>query len=289
MEKITKAIVPVAGLGTRFLPVTKALPKEMLPIVDKPVVQYVVEELVRGGITDIIFVTGQGKRAIEDHFDFNPILETWLEKSGKTRELEEIRKIASLANFVYIRQKGPYGNGTPVLNARHLIGKDEPFVLAWGDEFFQNPENSPIGQILDVYEKYQNPVLCVHDTDDEGTKRFGIVEGEEVETSIFKISKFVEKPGPSATKSRLAHLWSYVLTPDIFTELERTPIRNNELWLADAVANLGKKRQLYAKKVDGKYFDVGTKSSWLKTNLAFGLANDIMREDIEKFLKNMKA
>jgi UTP--glucose-1-phosphate uridylyltransferase len=258
----------------------------MLPIIDKPVVQYVVEGLVAAGITEVIFVTSPDKKAILEHFAPAPELEAWLEKIGKTQELEEIRRIAKLANFIFINQKGPYGNGTPVLNAKHLIG-NEPFVMSWGDEFFQKPKYSPVKQILDVYEKYQNPVMSVMNTDDEGTRRFAIIEGEEVEEGIYKVAKMEEKPGPDGTKSRLAHLCNYVLTPDIFEELERTPIRKNELWLPDAVASLGKKRPLYAKKIDGIYYDAGTKLSWLKVNLAFGLANDIMREELKRYLQDL--
>src|SRR3990167_9233236 len=178
--KITKAVIPVAGFGTRFLPVTKALPKEMLPVVDKPVVQYIVEELVASGITDIIFVTGQNKRAIEDHFDFHPELEDWLEKSGKTDALKEIREVAQLANFIYIRQKGPYGNGTPVLNAQHLIG-DEPFVVVWGDDIFAHGKKPRVAELLETFEKYQGTILTAVEIDDDGTKKYGVIEGAEVE------------------------------------------------------------------------------------------------------------
>lgn len=278
--------MPVAGFGTRFLPITKALPKEMLPVVDKPVVQYIVEELVASGIPDIIFVTGQNKRAVEDHFDFHPELEAWLEKTGKDKALAEVRKIASLANFVYIRQKGPYGNGTPVLNARHLIG-NEPFVVVWADEFFINREKPRVRQLVEIFEKYSGTVLTAVKTDDEGTKRYAIIEGTKIEEDVLQITKMVEKPGPKATKSRLASVGGYVLTSEIFDELEKTPVRNQELWLADAIASLGKKQPLYAKKVEAEYYDVGSRLGWYEANLKLGLKSPELGGELKKLIKNL--
>lgn len=282
--KITKAVVPVAGFGTRFLPVTKALPKEMLPVVDKPVVQYVVEELVASGITEIIFVTGQNKRAIEDHFDYHPELEAWLEKGGKEKALSQIREIAGLANFIYIRQKGPYGNGTPVLNAQHLIG-DEPFVVVWGDDIFQSTGKPRVAQLLETFAKYTDPIVTAVEIDDEGTKKYAVVEGVEIEPTIYQVKKMMEKPGPSATESRLGVVGGYVLTPDIFEVLKNTPIRDGELWLPDAIANLGVERPLYAKKVEATYFDIGLKIGWYEANLSFGLQNLEIKKELEAVLK----
>lgn len=284
--KITKAVVPVAGFGTRFLPVTKALPKEMLPVVDKPVVQYVVEELVASGITDIIFVTGQNKRAIEDHFDFHPELEQWLELSGKTEALAEIREVAELANFIYIRQKGPYGNGTPVLNARHLIG-NEPFVVVFGDDIFVSDGKPRVAQLLETFAKYENPVMTAITVDDEGTKQYAVVDGSEVEPNVYRVEKMVEKPGPEAMSSRIGVIGGYVLTPDVFAALEETPVRAGELWLPDAIANLGKKRPLYAKKVDATYYDIGSKVGWYAANLELGLKHGEMREDLKKLIQKL--
>lgn len=284
--KITKAVVPVAGFGTRFLPITKALPKEMLPVVDKPVVQYIVESLVSSGITEIIFVTGQNKRAIEDHFDYHPELEVWLAKTGKTRELEQIRKIAELASFVYIRQKGPYGNGTPILNARHLVG-DEPFVVMWGDDIFRSDGKPVVQQLLDTFEKYQGPVLAATHAGDEGTRKYAVIEGQEVEPGIFRVEKMVEKPGPDATESRIVSVGGYVLTPDVFDILAQTPVRKGELWLPDAIATLGRKRELYAKKIDGTYFDIGSKMGWYEANLRIGLTNPEIKEDLGALLRNL--
>ena len=285
--KITKAVIPVAGFGTRFLPVTKALPKEMLPIVDKPVVQYIVEDLVKSGISDIIFVTGQNKRAIEDHFDYHPELEAWLEKSGKKEQLEQIREIASLANFVYIRQKGPYGNGTPVLNAEHLIG-NEPFVVVWGDDLYRSRKKPHIQALMEVFKKYESPVLTAIDIDDEGTKKNAVIEGPEVEPGLYKVEKMAEKPGPAAMKSRIGVLGAYVLTPDIFSELKKTPIRKGELWLADAIASLAKKRELYAKKTERQFFDTGSKIGWFEANIAIGLEHPEIKDELKRLLKTYK-
>lgn len=284
MTKITKAIIPVAGFGTRFLPVTKAQPKEMLPVLDKPTIQYVVEEAVASGITDIIIVTSWNKRAIEDHFDNAPDLENWLELNKKFIALEQIKKIANLANFSYIRQKGPYGNGTPVLNAKHLIG-NEPFAVLWGDEFFYGPKPR-LQELIEVYEKYGDPVLTGYEVNKEDTKKYGIIAGDEVEPDIIKISNIVEKPGPEKTPSTLAALGGYILTPDIFDILEHTHLgKDNELWLADAIFELKKKRPIYAKKVSGHYYDIGSKMSWLKANIDLALADPEISAEITNFLQ----
>src|SRR4030066_925673 len=194
MKKVTKAISPAAGYGTRFLPQTKAMPKEMLPVVEKPVIQYVVEEAVASGIEDIIIVTGPSKRAIEDHFDRTYDLEYFLEKAGKSEKLAEIRRTANLANFVYIRQKGPYGNAGPVLSARHLLGEDEPFAVLWGDEFiYSKPPR--LAQMIKVYEKFGGIVISgVKIENKEDLKRYGIADLTHVEKNVFKINKIIEKP-----------------------------------------------------------------------------------------------
>jgi UTP--glucose-1-phosphate uridylyltransferase len=281
--KIRKCIIPVAGFGTRFLPVTKALPKEMLPILDKPVVQYIVEEAVASGIEDIILVTGQNKRAVEDHFDFHSELEDWLKKTKKEARLEEIRKIAQMANFIYIRQKGPYGNGTPVLNAQHLVGQ-EPFAVAWGDDIVVS-EKPRLQQLIEVYEKYQDPVLCGVKISAEETKKYGVIEGEEVEKGIFQAKRLKEKPGPEQTKSRLGSIGAYILSPDIFEELKNTKLRDNELWLTDAIARLLKKRSVYARMIEGEYFDIGSKLGWMRANITLGLADKKLRKPLNSLLK----
>lgn len=271
MVKIKKVVIPAAGLGTRFLPATKAQPKEMLPIVDKPLIQYIVEEAVASGIEDIIIVTGQGKRAIEDHFDRNPELETLLKKSGKKQRALEMKKIAEMANFIYIRQKGPYGNGTPVLNAKHLIG-NEPFAVMFGDDLFVG-KTPRLKQLIKVFQKYTDPVLTVVPVDREGTKKYGIIDGEKVEDKVYQVKTIIEKPGPQKAPSRLASVASYILTPDIFQTLEKTPLgKGGELWLVDAIFRLSKTRPIYACQVDAKYYDIGSPAGWLRAN--FELAKD---------------
>lgn len=283
--KIRKVVIPVAGLGTRFLPATKAQPKEMLPIVDKPIIQYIVEEAVRAGITDVILVTGSTKRAIEDHFDRNEILEESLKKSGKTKYYKAIKEVAEMANFIYIRQKGPYGNGTPVLNAKKVIG-DEPFAVVWGDDIWHCQAKPHLKQLMEVFEKYGDPVLTSIKTDDEGTKKYGIIEGVEIETDVYQVKSIVEKPGPKKTKSRIASLGGFIFTPDIFEALEKTKLgKDNELWLVDAIAQIMKKRPVYAKVVNGEFYDPGSKLGWLKANVEFGLRDKEVAKDFKKFLK----
>ncbi|MBT5337834.1 UTP--glucose-1-phosphate uridylyltransferase, partial [Candidatus Falkowbacteria bacterium] len=193
MVKVKKLIIPVAGYGTRFLPATKAQPKEMLPVVDKPIVQYVVEDAVRSGIETIILVTGSGKRAVEDHFGYNYELQNFLRKAGKEEMRKEIKKIADMANFIYIRQKGPYGNGTPVLCCKHLIG-DEPFAVMWGDEFFYTKKKPQLKQLTEVYEKYGDPVLTAYGVSKKDTNKYGIIDGLEVEKDVLQVNTIVEKP-----------------------------------------------------------------------------------------------
>ena len=287
MSKIKKAIIPVAGAGTRFLPATKAQPKEMLPVIDKPVVQYIVEEAVKSGIEDIILVTGPSKVSIENHFDYNYELQNLLKTQGKEKRLQEIKDIADMANFIYVRQKGPYGNGTPILNCRHVIG-NEPFAVLWGDELFVEDGVPRLKQIMDTYEKYQEPVLGCVDTDDEGTSKYAIVEGETVEEGILKVNNIIEKPGPQDTSSRIASIGAYILTPDIFEELSRTKLgKDNELWLVDAIHSLLRKRTVYAQKLTGRWLDTGSKLSWLKANIDFALRRDDMKEELKKYLQEI--
>lgn len=284
MQKIRKVVIPVAGHGTRFLPVTKAQPKEMLPVLDKPTIQYIVEEAVRAGITDVILVTGATKRAIEDHFDRNELLEKTLLKSGKIKKYKEIKKLAELANFIYIRQKGPYGNGSPVLDAKEVIG-DEPFAVVFGDDIF-DCKKPHLKQLIEVYEKYGDPVITAIKTDAEGTKKYGVIEGIMVEKDVMQVSKILEKPGPKKTKSRTASIGGYILTPDIFQELKNLKAgKDGEIWMVDAIANLAKKRPIYAKLIDGTYHDTGSKLTWLKTNVEYGLKDPEIKAEFKKFLK----
>lgn len=287
MSSIKKLVIPVAGLGTRFLPATKAQPKEMLPVVDKPIIQYVVEDAVRSGITDIILVTGPSKRAVEDHFSPNYELLNWLKKQGKTEIAEEVKKIADMANFVFIRQKGPYGNGTPVLCAKNIIG-DEPFAVMWGDEFFYAPKKPQLKQLIEVYEKYGDPVVTACKVSKEDTKKYGILDATEVETDVYQVKNIVEKPGPEKAPSTLAILGGFVLTPDIFEALEKTKLgKDGELWLADAHAKVLKKRPYYACLVDGTYYDTGSKLGYLKANVDFALRDAQLSKDFRNYLKSV--
>jgi UTP--glucose-1-phosphate uridylyltransferase len=285
-NKIKKLVIPVAGYGTRFLPATKAQPKEMLPILDKPIIQYVVEEAVASGIEDVILVTNLNKRAVEDHFDRFPELETWLTKQGKTKDLEQVKNIAELANFIYIRQRGPYGNGTPVLCAKHVIG-NEPFAVIWGDEPFFG-EIPRLKQLIEVYQQYDSPVLTGYEVNDEGTKKYAILKTKPVNNNIFEVEQIVEKPGPQKAPSRLASLGGFILTPDIFEILENAkPGQGGEIWLVDAIAKLKEKRKIYACQVKGDYYDVGSKLGWLEANVTFGLQHPELGSDFKKFLNSI--
>lgn len=272
--------MPVAGFGTRFLPVTKALPKEMLPVLDKPVVQYVVEELVASGITDIIFVTGQNKRAIEDHFDFHPELETWLAKSGKKKELAQIRQIAALANFIYIRQKGPYGNGTPVLNVRHLIG-DEPFVYVFSDDLVLGREPFTKTMIRE-YEKAPGMYLGVAEVPKQDVVKYGIVKPKKGGKN--EIELIVEKPDVKKSPSRLAIFGRYILPPAIFGALAKIPRgKDGELWLTDGIEYLLRKgeRAFYKKIEHGRWYTTGDPVSHLQAVRAYALARKEYRDKVK--------
>ncbi len=284
-KKVKKAIIAVAGFGTRFLPATKAQPKEMLPIIDKPIIQYIVEEAVKSGIEDIILVTNYNKRSIEDHFGISKELESHLEEQGKVKFLKQIKEIPNLANFIFVRQKSGYGNGSPVLDARHIIG-DEPFAVLWGDDLFLNNKRPHLKQLLDAYYEYNSPIITAMDIDDEGTKKYGVIEGEEIKKGIIKVKKLTEKPGPEKTKSRVGSLGGYILTPDIFEVLEKTPLNNkNELCLADSISIYSQKNDVYAKKIEGEYHDTGNPLSWLKTNVDYALKRDDIKEEFKKYLK----
>lgn len=287
IKKIRKLVIPVAGIGTRMLPATKAQPKEMLPVLDKPVIQYIVENAVKAGIRDIIFVTGPTKKALEDHFDYMELLEQACLRGGKDSAYKAIRDVADLANFIYIRQKGPYGTGTPILNAKNIIG-DEPFVVTWGDDIMDCPDENPhLKQLIDVYEKYGDPVLTAVETDDEGTKKYGIIEGTSLGNGMYEVNGLNEKPGPENTLSRIASVGGFLLTPDIFEVLETMEKRNErEFYLADAIDILAKKRKMYARILDGEQNDTGNKLAWLKTNINFALKDEEIGPKLLEYLKN---
>lgn len=295
MQKITKAVIPAAGFGTRFLPQTKAMPKEMLPIVDKPVIQYVVEELVEAGIKDIFIVTGYHKRGIEDHFDApNLDLIENLKMGGEKKRhlLEEVEKISNMANFVYIRQKGPYGNGTPLLNVKHLIG-DEPFIYTWSDDFIKAEPNR-FKQLIAAYEKYGSSCLAsLRVTKDEDYDRYGFAGGTEVEPGIIDAKVIVEKPGKANAPSDLANVSGYLFTPDIFNYLDMALANlkpGSELYYNDALKLMledGKK--VFAVEIkNGKYYDTGNKLEYLKTVVEFALEHPDLNGKFREYLKSLQ-
>ncbi len=285
-NKITKAIIPAAGLGTRFLPATKAMPKEMLPIVDRPVIQYVVDEIVASGIEDIVIVTGSAKRAIEDHFDRSYDLENFLKSVGKDEKAEEIKKIASMANFIYVRQKGPYGNATPVIAAKHLV-VDEPFAVIWGDEFiYSDPPR--LKQLVDAYEKYGHSVISgVKISKKEDLSKYGIAEIKPVEGNVYKIEKIVEKPSPDQAPSDIATHGAYIFTPSIWKYLDKlTPGKAGELWLSDAIGQLIQNEPVYTVIIDNaRYYDIGDKLGFLEANIEFALKRESLSEELKNYLK----
>ncbi len=286
MKKITKAVIPVAGFGTRFLPATKATPKEMMPIVDKPIIQYIVEEAVASGIETIIFVTGRHKRAIEDHFDYAPELEYSLAKSGKDEYIEIIREISNLADFVYIRQKEQLGLGHAISVAEHVIG-EEPFAVLLGDELIYNPTNPGIGQLIEVYKKFGKSVLGTTEVPKEETYKYGIIEGKKIEDSIRLVDSLVEKPDPEEAPSNSAIIGRYILTPNIFKALKNTPFgKGGELQLTDALQVLRQDEVIYAKDIEGIRHDTGNKIGYIKAIIDFALLREDTKEDIKKLLKD---
>jgi len=288
--KIRKVVIPAAGFGTRFLPQTKAMPKEMLPIVDKPVIQYVVEEAVSAGIEDVIIVTGYTKRSIEDHFDSpNADLVKNLEMGKKYDLLEEIKKISEMANFIYIRQKGPYGNATPIKSAKHVIG-NEPFLVLWGDDFvLANPSRAK--QMIDVFYHYEATILCgIRTKRKEDTTRYAFVKGKDLGNGVWKVEKLIEKPGPEKAPSDLAIVSGYVLTPDIFPILDnQKPGKGGEYYLPEAIDELAKVHPVYALEIkNGKYYDTGNKLEYLKTVVEIGLKHPGINGEFRSFLKSLK-
>lgn len=292
MKKVTKAVIPAAGLGTRFLPQTKAMPKEMLPVVDKPVIQYVVEECVNSGIEDIIIVTGWSKRAIEDHFDVpNGELVSQLKAAKKDKLLEEMTRISQMANFIYVRQKGPYGNGTPVLSAQAAVG-DEPFAVIWGDEFiYSDPPR--LAQMLEVQSKYGGAVISgVRIKNRKDLSRYGIADVQKIEGNVYKIKKIVEKPATfSEAPSNLATHGAYVLPPEIFDILKhQKPGRGGEIWLPEAIDTLIESGYpVFACEIkDAKYYDTGNKLEYLKTVVEFALKHSDLNGEFRDYLKTLK-
>lgn len=294
-QKVRKAVIPAAGFGTRFLPQTKAMPKEMLPIVDKPVIQIVVESLVEAGIKDIIIVTGFHKRSIEDHFDApSSDLVKNLKMGGESKKhlLDEVRAIGNLANFAYVRQKGPYGNGTPLLNVRHLVG-DEPFIYTWSDDFIEATP-SDFRQLIAAYEKYGVSCLAaVRATKDEEYKRWGFAGGREIEDGVIDAEVIIEKPGKEKAPSDLGNVSSFLFTPDIFNYLDEALAQmdeSGELYYNDALRLMLEdgKRVLAVEIKGGRFHDTGNKLQYLKTVVEFGLKHPDINGEFREFLRKLE-
>lgn len=290
-NKVKKAVIPAAGFGTRFLPQTKAMPKEMLPVVDKPVIQYVVEEVVKSGIKDIIIVTGAQKRAIEDHFDRSMELERFLDAVGKRKEADEIKKIAQMANFVYVRQKSElYGNAIPILMAENLVEK-EYFAVLWGDEFIK-AEPPRLSQMLKVFERHHGIVISAVEIESKDKlSRYGIAKVTKVGSNVFRIKKIVEKPLPEEAPSNLATHGAYILPPEIFQVIkELKPSKGGEIWLVDAINKLIEEGfpAFTCKVKNGKYYDTGNKLEYLKTVIEFAISHPDLGKDFKKFLRQLK-
>lgn len=287
MKKVTKAVIPAAGLGTRVLPATKAQPKEMLVIVDKPSLQYIVEELVKSGITDIVIVTGRNKNSIEDHFDYSYELENTLQKDGKDELLEKIENLSTMANIFYVRQNLPKGLGHAILKAKPFIG-DDPFVIALGDDIVDNPERPVAKQLIDVYEKYGSSIVGCQEVAEKDISKYGIVKPiERLDESTCVIEDFIEKPSIEEAPSNFACLGRYLLTGKIFKYLEEVkPGKGGEIQLTDAILDMLKDgERVLSYNFEGKRYDIGNKVGLLKANIEFGLKNEETREELLKYLK----
>ncbi len=284
--RIRKAVLPAAGLGTRFLPATKAQPKEMLPIVDKPTIQYVVEEAVASGIEDIIIVTGRGKNAIEDPFDRSLELEIALERQGKVEELQEIQRISELTSFCYIRQKEPLGLGHAILVAKALVG-NEPFAVLLGDDIIDS-EVPCLKQMMSVFDRHRSPVIAVQQVPREETSSYGIIDPKSVEDSVYQILDLVEKPSPETAPSDLAIIGRYILTPEIFEALEHTlPDERGEIQLTNGLKLLLRRQALYGLAFHGRRYDAGSKLGFLKATVQFALNRSDLAPAFRAYLRSL--
>ena len=286
-NKIRKAVFPAAGLGTRFLPATKASPKEMLPLVDKPLIQYSVEEAVASGIESILIITGRDKGSIEDHFDISFELEELLKEKGKTDLYEQVRAISDIAKVSYTRQKQALGLGHAIYQAKDFVG-DEPFAALLADDVV-DAEKPALRQMMEVFEKYQAPVIATMQVEGEAISRFGVIDAEEVEPGVFKIKDMVEKPSFADAPSDLAIIGRYIFTPDIFEAIENTePGAGGEIQITDAMRGLLKSRPFYALKLDGVRHDAGDKLGFLIATVEFALKRDDLGDDFREYLKGLK-
>jgi len=284
--KVRKAIIPAAGLGTRFLPATKAQPKEMLPIVDKPTIQFIIEEAIASGIEDILIITGRGKRAIEDHFDRSLELEEELSKKGQEELLAQVRQIAELCSIHYIRQKEARGLGHAIYCAKAFIG-DEPFAVLLGDDIVDS-EVPCLKQLIDAYDEYQTTILGVQPVPMEDVSKYGIVEGKQVDERIYKVRTLVEKPDTDKAPSNVAILGRYIINPTIFRYLENaTPGKNGEIQLTDSLCELARKEPMYAYDFIGRRYYVGNKLGFLQATVEFALKREDLKYDFEAYLRSL--
>lgn len=285
--KVRKAIIPAAGLGTRFLPATKAQPKEMLPIVDKPTIQYIIEEAIESGIEEILIITGRNKRAIEDHFDRSIELELELEKKNKKELLSLVRDISNMVNIHYVRQKEPKGLGHAINCARSFVG-NEPFGVLLGDDIVHSESKPCLKQLIDAYNEYKTTILGVQAVTDEDVSKYGIVDGKFIEEGVYKVKNLVEKPSLEEAPSNIAILGRYIITPGIFDILDNTkPGRGGEIQLTDALKVLAAREAMYAFEFEGKRYDVGDKLGFLQATVEFALRREDLREDFLKYLINI--
>jgi UTP--glucose-1-phosphate uridylyltransferase len=287
MSIIRKCIIPAAGFWTRFLPATKAQPKEMLPIVDKPVIQYLVEEAVEAGITDIIIITGRGKRSIEDHFDTSFELEKTLVEKGKTKELAEVEKVSNLARIAYVRQPIPRGDGDALLRAREWIG-DEPCLVLFGDDLIRG-EKWGAAQLIEAFSRNSSPIIALERVSDKRVSSYGIIESSALEGRLHQVSKFLEKPKPEETPSRLWVIGKYIITPEVFQYLEKwgnSASKDGEIRLADAFARMVEDgKNIYGLEMEGDRYDTGDKFGFLKATIDYALAREDLGPQLMEFLK----
>jgi len=285
---IRKAVIPAAGLGTRFLPATKAQPKEMLPIVDKPVIQYIVEEAAASGIEQVVIITGQSKRAIEDHFDRSFELEYRLAETGKKKQLEEIKRVAELVDFVYVRQPQPLGNGHAVLLAKDVIG-DEPFAVLWGDDVVVS-DPPCLKQMIDVYDRFGRSVLAAMRVPERDYPKYGMIKtSTRIEDRVYRVEGLIEKPTIEESPSDLAQVKAYILTPEIFRFLEQTQASRGEIWLADAIGKLLQHEVVYAYEFMGRRYDAGNVLEYLQANVDLALQRPEFKDEFMAYLRTVTA
>ncbi|MFA6090391.1 MAG: UTP--glucose-1-phosphate uridylyltransferase [Candidatus Gracilibacteria bacterium] len=286
MQKITKCIIAAAGNGTRFLPATKAMPKEMLPIVDKPVLQYLVEEAVAAGITDIVIITGRGKNAIEDHFDLSFELERNLVERRKNALLEQVVNIPNLAHIAYVRQPSPRGDGDAILRARPFIG-NEPCLVLFGDDLIKGPKGGAT-QLIEAFERKNSPIIALEKVPDDMVSSYGIIESSASEDNIHLVNKFLEKPSASETTSRLGVIGKYIITPEVFDYMQKakdTPSKDGENRLADAFAVMIADRDIYGLEMEGARYDTGDKFGFLKATIDYALDRADLGPKLREFMK----